>query len=66
VSVDGAGRLAWFDEDRATERLGPCRGSGVLRREGDGAWKIVQYNLAVTVPNEKFDAVRAVLEAAAP
>ena len=32
-------------------RLGVCRGSGVLRREG-GAWKVVQYNLSVPIPNE--------------
>ena len=65
VTIDPSGRLAWFDEDLETERLGPARGSGVLRREPEG-WRIVQYTLALTVPNERFAEVHALLEAAAP
>lgn len=61
IAVEG--RLAWFDEDLATERLGPCRGSGVLRWDGE-RWRIVQYNLALTIPNERFAEVHALLEAA--
>lgn len=61
VTVDPRGRLAWFDEDLDTENLGPARGSGVLRREPDGAWRIAQYNLAITIPNERFGEVRALL-----
>jgi ketosteroid isomerase-like protein len=60
------GRLAWFDEDLETEGLGPARGSGVVRLEPDGAWRIVHYNLAITVPNERFGEVRALLSGAAP
>lgn len=63
VMVEGA--LAWFDEDLTTENLGPARGSGVLRYE-DGRWKIVQYNLTITIPNERFAAVRAALTGSAP
>lgn len=55
------GTLAWFDEDLATENLGPARGSGVLRFEG-GRWRIAHYNLALTIPNEDFAAVREVLQ----
>ncbi len=55
------GSVAWFDEDLKTENLGPCRGSGVLLREGT-AWKIVQYNLTATIPNDKFPAVKKLLE----
>jgi ketosteroid isomerase-like protein len=62
ITVDPGGRLAWFDEDLATENLGPARGSGVLRRGDDGRWRIVQYNLALTIPNERFQRVREVLE----
>ncbi len=40
-----------------TESLGPARGSGALVREG-GEWKIAQYNLALTVPNERFSLVK--------
>lgn len=61
VVVDPRGRLAWFDEDLETENLGPARGSGVLRRGTDGVWRIVQYNLTITIPNERFGEVREVL-----
>jgi ketosteroid isomerase-like protein len=50
VDVDAASGYAWFDEALENAKLGACRGSGVLRREG-GAWKIVQYNLTIPVPN---------------
>lgn len=56
------GDVAWFDEALETEKLGPARGSGVLIRE-NGVFRIAQYNLAVTVPNERFAAVRALLAA---
>ena len=51
VAVDSEGRYAWFDEALENAKLGPCRGSGVLRREA-GAWKVVQYNLTIPVPND--------------
>lgn len=54
------GDLAWFDEDLDTVNLGAARGSGVLVRE-EGRWRIAQYNLAITVPNERFEEVRALL-----
>jgi hypothetical protein len=57
------GTTAWFDEALATEKLGPARGSGVLVREG-GEWKIAQYNLAITIPNERFADVRKLLDTA--
>ena len=65
ISVAPGGTLAWFDEDLATPNLGPARGSGVLLREGS-AWKIAQYNLALTVPNDKMAAVKRLIEGAAP
>ena len=55
------GDVAWFDEDLHTENLGPARGSGVLVRGGDGAWRIAHYNLTITVPNERFAEVRDLL-----
>ena len=61
VAFAADGATAWFDEALATEKLGPARGSGVLVRE-DGAWKIAQYNLAVTIPNERFSDVRKLLD----
>jgi hypothetical protein len=56
------GEIAWFDEDLATPNLGPARGSGVLVHQVDGTWKIAQYNLTITVPNEKMKAVKALIE----
>jgi hypothetical protein len=56
------GELAWFDEDLQTQNLGPARGSGVLSLR-DGKWLIEQYVLSITVPNERFRAVRDLLAA---
>ncbi|MBI1191401.1 MAG: hypothetical protein GC200_12065 [Tepidisphaera sp.] len=43
--------VAWFDEMLENAKLGLCRGSGVLVRDGQ-AWHIAQYNLSVPVPND--------------
>ncbi|MFO0558718.1 MAG: nuclear transport factor 2 family protein [Polyangiales bacterium] len=59
-AVSVRGDVAFFDEDLETQSLGPARGSGVLAREGD-RWLILQYNLTITVPNERFESVRALL-----
>jgi hypothetical protein len=61
ISISKDGKVAWFDEDLATPNLGPCRGSGVLVLE-EGTWKITQYNLAATIPNDKFPAVKKLLD----
>lgn len=47
---------AWFDERLDTPNMGPCRGSGVLVRVGDG-WKIAQYNLSIPIPNDLADGI---------
>jgi hypothetical protein len=66
ITLGEGGAVAWFDEDLATENMGPARGSGVLVKRGD-RWQIAQYNLAITVPNERFAAVkRAAAGEAAP
>lgn len=59
VAVHGG--VAWFDEDLDALNLGPARGSGVLVRGDDGRWRIAQYNLALTISNDRFDAVRDLL-----
>jgi beta-lactamase class D len=38
--------------------MGVCRGSGVLVKK-DGTWKIAQYVLSATIPNEKMKQVTA-------
>ena len=54
VTVGPGGGIAWFDEALVGEKLASCRGCGVLVREegGAGAWRIAQYSLTMTVPNE--------------
>ena len=48
LSDDGS--YVWFSE-LLTTWMGVCRGSGVLKKAPSG-WKIEQYHLSVTVPNE--------------
>ncbi|MFY1045841.1 nuclear transport factor 2 family protein [Chryseobacterium sp. GP-SGM7] len=49
------GKMAWFDELLDTQ-MKICRGSGVLEKI-NGQWKVKQYVLSVTVPNEVVDKV---------
>ncbi|GAA4161909.1 nuclear transport factor 2 family protein [Chryseobacterium ginsenosidimutans] len=49
------GKLAWFDELLDTQ-MKICRGSGVVEKI-NGAWKVKQYVLSVTVPNEIVDKI---------
>jgi ketosteroid isomerase-like protein len=65
VDVDESRGVAWFDELLSHERLGQCRGSGLLFRQQDGTWKIAQYNLSVPIPNELVDSVAARIKAGA-
>jgi hypothetical protein len=50
VNVSPDGRYAWFSE-LLTTWMGVCRGSGILVKTSNH-WKIQQYHLSVTVPNE--------------
>jgi hypothetical protein len=45
------GKTAWFNELLDTW-MDTCRGSGIMIKTSDG-WKLMQYNLAMLVPNEK-------------
>lgn len=51
ISVLSDGETAFFDELLAHDRLGQCRGSGVLVKRDD-RWLLAQYNLSVPVPND--------------
>ena len=62
VTFSPDGQIAWFDEELRGEKAGPCRGSGVLVLRG-GRYLVAQYNLALTVPNERFREVRDLLDA---
>jgi len=58
IYVSKTAEFVWFDELLDTW-MGVCRGSGVLEKS-NGCWKIKQYVLSVSIPNED---VRAVIEA---
>ncbi len=55
IFFDKSGDFAWFDELLSTQ-MKLCRGSGVLIKKG-GGWKLKQYVLSMTIPNENVDAV---------
>ncbi len=57
LRVWGGGELAFFDEDLTSAKFPPTRGSGVLVRRSDG-WRVLQYVLSMTIPNDRFDAVK--------
>ena len=48
---EGAGDTHWFDEILFNEKLGYCRGTGVVQLI-EGEWKILHYALTMLVPNE--------------
>ena len=47
---DGGGNTFWFDEILFNEKLGHCRGTGVVKFI-DNEWKIAHYALTMLVPN---------------
>lgn len=55
IYFDKGGSLAWFDELLNTQ-MKICRGSGVLVKQGND-WKVQQYILSTTIPNDDLDAV---------
>ena len=65
VTVVDDGSTAFFDEDLLGERAGPTRGSGVLVLQR-GRWLIAQYNLAFTIPNDRFAELHALLASPPP
>ena len=63
ITLSEGGGLAWFDELLQNDKLGQCRGSGVLVL-GENGWQLAQYNLSVPIPNSMVqsvaDAIRGV------
>jgi hypothetical protein len=55
IYLDKTGSFAWFDELLNTQ-MKICRGSGVLIKQDD-EWKIKQYVLSMTIPNEQADTI---------
>jgi hypothetical protein len=52
-------KTIWFDEKLNTD-MGICRGSGVLVQENK-RWKIIHYNLSISIPNNKMKKVMEIL-----
>lgn len=50
IYIGESGKIAWFDERLNTPNLGPCRGTGVMKKVGS-QWKISHYNLSIPIPN---------------
>ena len=55
ISFSSDGKYAWFNELLDTQ-MKLCRGSGVLEKIGN-QWKIKQYVLSQTIPNDVNDEV---------
>ena len=49
-NIEGKGEIRWFDEVLHNEKLGHCRGTGVVLRTPEG-WRIAHYALTMLVPN---------------
>ena len=47
---EGDGDIRWFDEILFNEKLGHCRGTGVVELI-NGEWKIAHYALTMLIPN---------------
>jgi len=47
---EGEGNIKWFDEILFNEKLGHCRGTGVVEFINN-EWKIAHYALTMLVPN---------------
>ena len=43
--------MRWFDEILFNEKLGHCRGTGVIQLINN-EWKIAHYALTMLIPNE--------------
>ncbi len=61
ITIADDGGTAWFDELLDNAKYGRCRGTGVLRKIGDD-WRIAQYNLTFTIPNDVADDVGALIK----
>ena len=48
--LEGTGSIRWFDEVLHNEKLGHCRGTGVVLSTPEG-WRIAHYALTMLIPN---------------
>ena len=59
VRIGPGGQIAWFDELLDTQ-MGTCRSTGMMIFQ-DEAWKLVHYQLSVTLPNDKLDGFKSLI-----
>ncbi len=59
IFLSDDGKTAWFDELLHSESYWTCRGS-----ETNQGWKIRQYNLAFTIPNDVTKEIKPIVEKA--
>lgn len=48
--LEGTESIRWFDEVLHNDKLGHCRGTGVVLRTPEG-WRIAHYALTMLIPN---------------
>ncbi len=60
IFVGPDSKIGWFDEQSERANFGEMRTTGVVKKTAEG-WKIVQYHVALVVPNEAVDEVVAVI-----
>ena len=65
IQIAPGGEAGFFDELLDNDKLGLCRGSGVLRKM-QGEWWIMQYNLSIPVPNDLAERVVGLIKQGAP
>jgi hypothetical protein len=53
ITLAPAKNLAWFDELLDTQ-MGTCRSTGIVEKV-DEQWKLVHYQLSLTLPNDQLD-----------
>jgi ketosteroid isomerase-like protein len=64
VILGPGGDWACFDERLENPKYGPARGSGALRLEPDGQWRLVHYVLSFPIPNDLAEGITRQIQAA--
>lgn len=59
ITVAPGEHIAWFDELLDT-RMGLCRSTGIMELI-DNEWKLIHYQLAIAIPNEKMDSYKLLI-----
>lgn len=60
VEIAPGAQVGWFDEVVRNREYGDLRGTGVVLLI-DGRWRIAQYNLCFTIPNDDAPAVLEII-----